>query len=80
LKILEEVWAGRACAGVNEKELTTCGKKWGQKEGKEEAAVEKRGPATSSCALAVARGLSDCGLAPSFQIFWYFFILLFWVL
>jgi hypothetical protein len=29
LKFQGEVWAGRACATTNEKELTTCGKKWG---------------------------------------------------
>jgi hypothetical protein len=34
LKFLSEVWAGRACAGANEIELTTCGKNWGQEGGK----------------------------------------------
>jgi hypothetical protein len=31
-KILGEVWAGRACAGANEEELTTCAKNLGQEE------------------------------------------------
>jgi hypothetical protein len=34
LKFQEEVWAGRACAAVNEKELTTCAKSGGQEEKK----------------------------------------------
>jgi hypothetical protein len=37
LKFLGEVWAGRACAGANEEELTTCGKIWGQRGRKEGA-------------------------------------------
>jgi hypothetical protein len=31
LKILGEVWAGRACARANEEELTTCAKICGKK-------------------------------------------------
>jgi hypothetical protein len=34
LKFQGEVWAGRACATANEKELTTCAKKRGQEEKK----------------------------------------------
>jgi hypothetical protein len=34
LKIQGEVWAGRACAAANEKELTTCAKNRGQEEKK----------------------------------------------
>jgi hypothetical protein len=34
LKFQGEVWAGRACAAVNEKELTTCAKSVGQEEKK----------------------------------------------
>jgi hypothetical protein len=30
LKFQGEVWAGRACAAANEKELTTLKKNWGQ--------------------------------------------------
>jgi hypothetical protein len=33
LKFLGEVWAGRACAGANEEELTICKKNWGQEGG-----------------------------------------------
>jgi hypothetical protein len=32
LKILGEVWVGRACAGANQQELTTCAKIGGQEE------------------------------------------------
>jgi hypothetical protein len=28
LKILREVWAGRACAGANQQELTSCKNTW----------------------------------------------------
>jgi hypothetical protein len=31
-EVLGELWAGRACAGTNEKELTTCTKKGRQEE------------------------------------------------
>jgi hypothetical protein len=34
LKFQVEVWAGRACAAANEKELTTCAKSGGQEEKK----------------------------------------------
>jgi hypothetical protein len=34
LKFQGEVWAGRACAAANEKELTTCAKRGGQEEKK----------------------------------------------
>jgi hypothetical protein len=34
LKFQGEVWAGRACAAANEKELTTCAKSGGQEEKK----------------------------------------------
>jgi hypothetical protein len=34
LKFQGEVWAGRACAAANEKELTTCTKSGGQEEKK----------------------------------------------
>jgi hypothetical protein len=45
LKFLGEVWAGRACARANEKELTTCGKIWGQRDRKEGAGgLDKGGP------------------------------------
>jgi hypothetical protein len=37
LKFLGVVWAGRACAGTNEEELTTCAKMWGQR-GREDGA------------------------------------------
>jgi hypothetical protein len=33
LKFQGEVWAGRACVGANEEELTTCAKFWGQEVG-----------------------------------------------
>jgi hypothetical protein len=43
LKFLGKVWAGRACAGANEKELTKYKKNWGQ-EGREKGArVYKNG-------------------------------------
>jgi hypothetical protein len=34
LKFQGEVWAGRACAGANQQELTTCAKSGGQEEKK----------------------------------------------
>jgi hypothetical protein len=34
LKFQGEVWAGRACAGANQQELTTCTKSGGQEEKK----------------------------------------------
>jgi hypothetical protein len=34
LKFLGEVWAGQACIGANEEELTTCTKFWGQEVGR----------------------------------------------
>jgi hypothetical protein len=34
LKFQREVWAGRACAGANQQELTTCTKSGGQEEKK----------------------------------------------
>jgi hypothetical protein len=34
LKFQGEIWAGRACAAANEKELTTCAKSGGQEEKK----------------------------------------------
>jgi hypothetical protein len=46
LKFLGEVWAGRACVGANEEELTTCGKIWEQRGRKEGAGgLDKGGPA-----------------------------------
>jgi hypothetical protein len=33
LKNLGEIWAGRACTGANQQELTTCAKICGQEEG-----------------------------------------------
>jgi hypothetical protein len=35
--------AGQACAGTNKKELTTCGKKWRQEEGKRGRQIYKKG-------------------------------------
>jgi hypothetical protein len=34
LKFQGEVWVGRACAGANQQELTTCAKSGGQEEKK----------------------------------------------
>jgi hypothetical protein len=34
LKFLDELWAGRACAGTNQQELTTCAKSGGQQKKK----------------------------------------------
>jgi hypothetical protein len=39
LKFLGEIWAGRACAGANEEELTTCAKLWGQEVGGKKEAI-----------------------------------------
>jgi hypothetical protein len=39
------IWAGQACAGANENELTTCGKNWGQKRGKGGGNYRKKGHA-----------------------------------
>jgi hypothetical protein len=71
LKILGEVSAGRACVGVNEKELTRCGKKEGQEEEKGWGRYTKGDP------LAIARSLIDCGLLLFFHYFFYFFALFF---
>jgi hypothetical protein len=60
LKFLGEVWAGRACAGANEEELTTCGKIWGQSGRKEGAGgLDKGGPTQER--LATAGRLTACG-------------------
>jgi hypothetical protein len=32
LKILREIWVGRACAGTNEEDLSTCAQNWRQEE------------------------------------------------
>jgi hypothetical protein len=32
LKFLGEIWVGRACAGANQQELSTCAKKRGHEE------------------------------------------------
>jgi hypothetical protein len=46
LKILGEVWAGWACAGANEEELTTCAKIWRQEVGRRgQGKYKKGGPA-----------------------------------
>jgi hypothetical protein len=52
LKFQGEVWAGRACAAANEKELTTCAKSGGQEEKKiqqkwEQPDRSRRRPAAS---------------------------------
>jgi hypothetical protein len=39
LKFLGELWIGRACAGTNQQELTTCGKNGGQYKKK----IQKKG-------------------------------------
>jgi hypothetical protein len=53
LKFLGEVWAGRACAGANEEELTACGKTWGQRSRKEGVGgLDKGGPAQERLATA----------------------------
>jgi hypothetical protein len=44
LKFQGEVWAGRACAAANEKELTTCAKRGGQEEKKFQKKWEQPGP------------------------------------
>jgi hypothetical protein len=43
LKFIGEVWAGRACAGANEKELTKHQKFWGQGGGGKEVGGWKNG-------------------------------------
>jgi hypothetical protein len=42
LKFLGEVWAGRACVGANEEELTTCAKIWRQEVGKRGQEIGRR--------------------------------------
>jgi hypothetical protein len=68
LKILGEVWAGRACVGANQQELTTCAKKGGQEEGKfyKEVfrALMQGQLATNSDLPPTARSSLDYGLAP----------------
>jgi hypothetical protein len=75
LKSLSEVWAGRACAGANESELTTCGKNWGQEGGKGEAAIEKRGPRHSRRATV---GRPPAPYAVSSSNFFNFLLSFFW--
>jgi hypothetical protein len=66
LKFLGELWAGWACVGTNEKELTTCAKKGGQEEFKKNCTSQGSGtrsrPATSGCTPAVGRCLTLCSL------------------
>jgi hypothetical protein len=47
LKFQGEVWAGRACAAANEKELTTCAKNGGHEEKKFQEKWEQ--PDKSKC-------------------------------
>jgi hypothetical protein len=47
LKFQGEVWAGRACVGANQQELTTCTKSEGQEEKKIQEKWEH--PDTSGC-------------------------------
>jgi hypothetical protein len=65
-----EVWAGRACVGANQQELTTCAKKGGQ----EELFFAKGGFRAPSCSQRAIAGRrlalypSNCGLF--FKFFW----------
>jgi hypothetical protein len=76
LKILGEVWAGRACAIANEKELTTCVLKGGLEFEKRGGICTKKG-ALSTPRLAGEywsptgrnRSLTDCGLPFFLQYF-----------
>jgi hypothetical protein len=60
LKFQGEVWAGRACAAANEKELTTCAKSGGQEEKKiqkkwEQPDRSRRQPVASGRPLVAGR-------------------------
>jgi hypothetical protein len=73
LKFQEEVWAGRACATANEKELTTCAKSGGQEEKKiqkkwEQTDRSKRQPAAGDQRSPAGRGLTH-GLVRLSQFF-----------
>jgi hypothetical protein len=85
LKFLGEVWAGRACAKANEKELTTCAQKGGPEFEKIGGNVQKIGgaqswPATSGRPLAVVWALTNCGTSIfcNFVIFFLLFFLEVW--
>jgi hypothetical protein len=71
LKFQGEVWAGRACAAANEKELSTCAKRGGQ-EGKN---FKKNGNSSTSPVgdqrSPAGRGLTPgpIGLSQFFEIF-----------
>jgi hypothetical protein len=76
LKFQGEVWAGRACAAANEKELTTCAKSRGQEEKK----FKKNGTAVQ--VLASTRRLRvdtrTCPAVPILLKFLYFLKMNFW--
>jgi hypothetical protein len=55
LKFQGEVWAGRACVGTNEEELTTCAKFWGQEVGGRRQGEYKKGGPTQERSAA-----TDC--------------------
>jgi hypothetical protein len=82
LKFQGEVWAGRACAGVNEEELSTCTKFGGQevggrgntKKGTSAGAISDRWSAaadrslTSDCRPLVAPGRATTGRSAVAQL------------
>jgi hypothetical protein len=76
LKFQGEVWAGRACAGANQQELTTCAKSGGQEEKKiqekwEQPDRAKLRPVAGGRLLVACRGLmpDPCWAVPIFLKF-----------
>jgi hypothetical protein len=81
LKFQGEVWAGRACAGANQQELTTCTKSGGHEEKKIQEKWElphrrRYRPAASGRPLVAGRPWVDtcaCGIVQIFLKCFYFF-------
>jgi hypothetical protein len=64
LKILGEVWAGRACARAKNEELTTCAKIWKQEIGRKgQGEYKKRGPTQERVATSSRQRLTRPAVA-----------------
>jgi hypothetical protein len=83
LKFLREVWAGRACIGANQQELTTCAKSGGKREKnfkKKGIELDKPGislyPVGNCCSRPAAGRLLACHAL--FLFIFYFYFWKFW--
>jgi hypothetical protein len=74
LKFQGDVWAGRACAGANQQELTTCSKSGGQEEKKFQEKWEQPDRRRCRQQSPAGRGSTPV-LVRLFQIFYFLFYL-----